>query len=550
MSNSRTQPFSASTKLGSSVSEVLSSSTGRMNGHSSLNSKKSLSLTDTSSQPSSSRFLSSVTSSETQITLMAPIPERSTRIPITAFTSDASISPHVLRISPNGLCGNDWDYTCQGSFFGQCCGRNGFCGDDAETCGNGCNNGFGLCNRPEPVSDDSNTAPSQSLVQTSTNSPLRRASSSRTRSRFPSESASVSFHSLESTDANILNQIESSSFSEFDVPRETMWPGPPLSTPARITTGSISIPPSFTQPSTTSASPSAQQKMPNISPSGTIDDPTYKGPNTAQESNTSSSFQSSGSQPIEAEQSNPGLISTDQTLLSTSTEDLDELPQSWLNSNPIPSPTVSSDSLTPGKPPATGKPWPDPEPLYPYLPRPHLPYFPYYDNPSDWEDEDEGVPDEWLFDDKCPCEWFAGSEGLQEELEGDYVCNCNWDFSVEGENWLGYGYWIYEAYAFFSDGAFQLATSTTYQCPRETLTSTIYSPWYTPSAELYGQSDDEHNSALSGDDVANLGQSWSDHWGGKYWEGPMMVFKQLSEEQKPNQGDGTPFQIGDEENWV
>ncbi|KAF2658501.1 carbohydrate-binding module family 18 protein, partial [Lophiostoma macrostomum CBS 122681] len=50
-----------------------------------------------------------------------------------------------MAISPNGLCGPTFMYTCQDSMFGQCCSRVGRCGNDAVSCGAGCRSQYGVC---------------------------------------------------------------------------------------------------------------------------------------------------------------------------------------------------------------------------------------------------------------------------------------------------------------------------------------------------------------------------------------------------------------------
>ncbi|KAL5378241.1 hypothetical protein PMIN02_011272 [Paraphaeosphaeria minitans] len=49
------------------------------------------------------------------------------------------------RVSPNGLCGIPFGYTCEGSAFGSCCGAGGICGNDELHCSRGCNPQYGLC---------------------------------------------------------------------------------------------------------------------------------------------------------------------------------------------------------------------------------------------------------------------------------------------------------------------------------------------------------------------------------------------------------------------
>ncbi|KAK3061534.1 hypothetical protein LTS18_005984, partial [Coniosporium uncinatum] len=50
-----------------------------------------------------------------------------------------------LLSSPDGNCGGDTGLTCDGSFFGNCCGPNGKCGSTEDVCGAGCQADFGWC---------------------------------------------------------------------------------------------------------------------------------------------------------------------------------------------------------------------------------------------------------------------------------------------------------------------------------------------------------------------------------------------------------------------
>ncbi|KAF1984824.1 multicopper oxidase [Aulographum hederae CBS 113979] len=63
-------------------------------------------------------------------------------------TSSPSLKKRAMS-STDGTCGGEKGYTCEGSFFGQCCGPNGMCGSTADVCGAGCNNDFGYCSNPK-----------------------------------------------------------------------------------------------------------------------------------------------------------------------------------------------------------------------------------------------------------------------------------------------------------------------------------------------------------------------------------------------------------------
>lgn len=49
------------------------------------------------------------------------------------------------RISRDATCGGKNGYTCEGSGFGDCCSKWGWCGSTAEYCGKHCQEEFGSC---------------------------------------------------------------------------------------------------------------------------------------------------------------------------------------------------------------------------------------------------------------------------------------------------------------------------------------------------------------------------------------------------------------------
>ncbi|KAL1890951.1 hypothetical protein Sste5346_007948 [Sporothrix stenoceras] len=82
-----------------------------------------------------------------------PTPTKPTAAPPASSSSSAS-APHSspptgssgLIPSPDGsdgICGGQ--YTCLGSVYGECCSANGYCGNTAEYCGEGCNPAYGQC---------------------------------------------------------------------------------------------------------------------------------------------------------------------------------------------------------------------------------------------------------------------------------------------------------------------------------------------------------------------------------------------------------------------
>lgn len=71
------------------------------------------------------------------------------------------------RISRDGKCGGSSRATCQGSVFGNCCSRNGWCGSKTDYCGKGCNTTYGSCNTvasPSPIRISVSPSPAASSV--------------------------------------------------------------------------------------------------------------------------------------------------------------------------------------------------------------------------------------------------------------------------------------------------------------------------------------------------------------------------------------------------
>ena len=54
-------------------------------------------------------------------------------------------APASLEISPNGLCGQDVGYTCEGSNFGDSCSKWNYCGSNSSYSGDGCQSQYGSC---------------------------------------------------------------------------------------------------------------------------------------------------------------------------------------------------------------------------------------------------------------------------------------------------------------------------------------------------------------------------------------------------------------------
>lgn len=73
-----------------------------------------------------------------------------------------------LKVSPNGLCGQDVGYTCQGSNFGDSCSKWNYCGSNSSYTGDGCQSQFGTCGESvAPAAGSSAAAASQYAASSS-----------------------------------------------------------------------------------------------------------------------------------------------------------------------------------------------------------------------------------------------------------------------------------------------------------------------------------------------------------------------------------------------
>ncbi|KAF2001928.1 carbohydrate-binding module family 18 [Amniculicola lignicola CBS 123094] len=84
------------------------------------------------------------------------------------------------KASPDGTCGGEVGFTCEGSKFGQCCSQFLFCGDSSSHCGAKCNEDFGLCSSlsnslSSVTSNSSETPSSTSKTSSNTRSPILKA---------------------------------------------------------------------------------------------------------------------------------------------------------------------------------------------------------------------------------------------------------------------------------------------------------------------------------------------------------------------------------------
>ncbi|KAI6864752.1 glycoside hydrolase [Hortaea werneckii] len=147
----------------------------------------------------------------------------------TTSSAVATPTPTKLTISPNGACGGDTFYTCEGSKWGQCCSVYGYCGSTDDYCGKNCDSDFGLCGEAAAISrsssssvvsttssSSSSASPSTTSSSSSSASPSTTSSSSSSASPSTTPSSSVSStpsSSVAATSSSLSSSSSSSSMS-------------------------------------------------------------------------------------------------------------------------------------------------------------------------------------------------------------------------------------------------------------------------------------------------------------------------------------------------
>ncbi|GAB7346912.1 hypothetical protein MBLNU459_g1983t2 [Dothideomycetes sp. NU459] len=104
-------------------------------------------------------------------------------------TSSAAASP--TAVSTDASCGGTTGFTCQGSTFGNCCSKYGFCGSTNAYCGTDCQSGFGTCG----VSSVSSSSSSARVTQTSATSVSANKAASTTSKKAVTSSTSTKISS-------------------------------------------------------------------------------------------------------------------------------------------------------------------------------------------------------------------------------------------------------------------------------------------------------------------------------------------------------------------
>jgi hypothetical protein len=110
---------------------------------------QSIKLLSSSNTPTSSAASSSLPSSSkhaSSFSTVIRVSSTSAARPSSAAVSSAAVSvPSSSTVTPDGSCGGSNQFTCQGSFSGNCCSQYNFCGSTDAYCGTGCQSAFGSC---------------------------------------------------------------------------------------------------------------------------------------------------------------------------------------------------------------------------------------------------------------------------------------------------------------------------------------------------------------------------------------------------------------------
>ncbi|KAI6903213.1 glycoside hydrolase, partial [Hortaea werneckii] len=187
----------------------------------------------------------------------------------TTSSAVATPTPTELTISPNGACGGDTFYTCEGSTWGQCCSVYGYCGSTDDYCGKNCDSDFGLCGDAAAISPSSSssvvsaTSSSSSSASSSTSSVSPSATSSSTSSASPSTTSSSSVSSSPSSSvaaiSSSLGSSSSSSSSSMSTagPSNTNTAGPINPTRSSTMSTNSTMPGTGTSPSTVATTSSS-----------------------------------------------------------------------------------------------------------------------------------------------------------------------------------------------------------------------------------------------------------------------------------------------------
>ncbi|WQF76399.1 Putative chitin-binding, type 1, NodB domain, glycoside hydrolase/deacetylase, beta/alpha-barrel [Colletotrichum destructivum] len=215
----------------------------------------------------------------------------SSRTTSTRTSTSSTSTSTALAVSLDGSCGATGAKTCQGSVFGNCCSKNGWCGSTAAYCGTGCQSKYGTCGSQSSSSSVSSGRTSSSssssrsgTSSSSTSSSRTSASSSSIRSSTGSASSSRTSTSSSRTSAS-SSSIRSSTGSASSSRSSTS-----SSTSARSTTSSSS--------STRSSSTSSSNTRSSGTASSTRSTTSSSGTGTRSATGSSSAASSTSTRPV------------------------------------------------------------------------------------------------------------------------------------------------------------------------------------------------------------------------------------------------------------
>ncbi|KAF2254939.1 carbohydrate-binding module family 18 protein, partial [Trematosphaeria pertusa] len=393
-------------------------------------------------------------------------------------TSSLSFPRPVLRVSPNGLCGSFFGYTCLSSNFGQCCGRSGICGDGSESCGAGCMSEYGLCESESsspilstppqasisepnpPVQSSASSLPSRTPVfpnpptnpipETSPHNP--NAPSAAPSSEIPGIPIPRPPSSVESSSATLIEVLETPSR-----PNVPGTPNPP-NQPEHTSPVSQPTPP----PRTNSAAPT------EVAPP--LNGPTTSAPRAPD-------IPTRPAPPPGENNGNPETLSS----------------QSSTSQPPISTPPTPADEGI-----APSIPSPAPKPDRP-RPRPYLPY--------PWPDPSEGGDGV----DSDGSDYWDGSGDEDGSNDDGEDCSCAWTSSSEKDA--------------TDDDEPAPPTPTVPECDvRATVTSTVYPPWFTSDGYYSASDDDTAEESMLESELGGPRRRPRHGWMHDWWRGLSHLF--------------------------
>ncbi|KZL86484.1 chitin recognition protein [Colletotrichum incanum] len=202
----------------------------------------------------------------------------------TSSTSTSATSTSTaLSISLDATCGAAAGKTCQGSTFGNCCSKNGWCGSTASYCGTGCQSKYGTCGsqssssgvssgRTSSSSSSRRSGTSSSISRTSTfSSSIRSSTGSSSNSRSSTSSRnSISGNSNPSTTRSSSSTRSSSPSSNTRSSGTSSGTSRGSSSTSRTSTGSSSTSSTGTRSSSSAGSSTGSASRSAASSSSTL----------------------------------------------------------------------------------------------------------------------------------------------------------------------------------------------------------------------------------------------------------------------------------------